>query len=171
MPPLFSDRRVIPVLKLNAVLQKIEVLIGAVLVAVILFVSALQIVFRYFLRSPLGWTNEVACYSLVWVTFLTLAHLYSKRRHVALTVVYNRLSKRGQAVVSIFFSIVLIVGFLVLLPSCIDNMNYMILSPALKIPQKYVYAVIPVSFILIVFHSVCLIIEDAAVLKGKGEKE
>ena len=45
--------------------------IGAALMLAIIIVNFLQVFFRYVMLDPLGWTEEVMRYAVVWVTFLT----------------------------------------------------------------------------------------------------
>ncbi|HHX36360.1 MAG TPA: TRAP transporter small permease subunit, partial [Clostridiaceae bacterium] len=41
-----------------------------ILVAVMAIIVAIQVIWRYFLNSPLVWAEEFARYCLVWISFL-----------------------------------------------------------------------------------------------------
>lgn len=154
-------------LKINQLIQKVELFLGKILVAVILIVSTLQIICRYGLKKPLNWTEEIACYSLVWITFLSMCYLYSKWSHVALTIVEGRLSERTNTILKIIFAVLIALGLVCLLPASISSMGFMPPSPALRIPQQYIFVIVPVAYVLLIFHSICLAWENILKLRGK----
>ena len=64
-------------------------------VAVVLFtlmfgVIVMQIVLRYVFNAPLVWTDELAQYLFVWVSFLGWAMAARKRIHIGIGVVADR---------------------------------------------------------------------------------
>jgi TRAP-type C4-dicarboxylate transport system permease small subunit len=156
--------------KINRFLQKLELLLGKILVCVILLVSALQILCRYILRKPLSWTQEVACYSLVWITFLSMSYLYSQWSHVSLTIIEAKLSERTKTILKVIFAALIAAAMLYLLPAGISCYKYMTLTPALKLPEQWFFTSVPTAYILITYHSICHIIEGIKKLKGKEAK-
>ena len=50
------------------------------------------------------------------------------------------------------------VAFIALAPSAIRCMQFLITTPALKIPEKYLYYIVPIGYALMVFHSVVNIV-------------
>jgi len=157
-------------LKLNRIVQKIERTIGTVLVGTILAVTLFNIVMRYFLKMPQGWTDETACFTLVWVTFLSLSYVFSNDRHVRFTSIQEKLSPRAASWIDILFNALIAAGMGILLPSGIRNMGFMVKSPSMHIPQQYIYVIVPIAYCLVIFHAVCHIIELAGGLR-KLKKE
>ena len=56
-----------------------------------------QVVFRYFLGSPLTWSDELARYLFVWCAFLGWVIAARRRSHLAVTIGRDRMSPRAQA--------------------------------------------------------------------------
>ncbi len=56
-----------------------------------------QVVFRYFLDDPLVWSDELARYLFVWVSFLGWIIAARKRSHLAIDMALARLGPRGRA--------------------------------------------------------------------------
>ena len=78
-----------------------------------------QVFFRYVLASPLGWTEEISRYGLVWLTFIGMYVVFRKSNHMMITVLYNRVPERtrlvffliGYLLMIIFFSFLAVYGF------------------------------------------------------------
>ncbi|MCE7878778.1 MAG: TRAP transporter small permease, partial [Betaproteobacteria bacterium PRO3] len=56
-----------------------------------------QVVFRYFLDDPLVWSDELARYLFVWVSFLGWIIAARNRSHLAIDMALARPGPRGRA--------------------------------------------------------------------------
>ncbi len=157
--------------KILRTIQRIEKIIGTSLIALILCVVTANIVMRYFFHKPLNWSNELSTYSLVWISYFSITYIFSTMEHVSFTFLLNRMSQARRAVMQIIINILIIVSMLTLIPSSINNMGYMIPSPSLKIPEQYIYAIVPFSYMLISVFSVFHIIDALASIKTASNKE
>ncbi|TCP60939.1 TRAP-type C4-dicarboxylate transport system permease small subunit [Rhodovulum bhavnagarense] len=130
--------------------------IGAVLrpvlaagMAALIAVITLQIVSRVAFTA-VGWTEEVARFLLVWLTFLGAVLAWQQHRHIAVGVLVDALPERAGRVVS---GVALVAGLVFLLALAWIAQDYRALqsfqkSASLRIPMSYVYAVIPISALL-----------------------
>lgn len=127
----------------------------AILMLALILAIALQIVSRFFGVS-MNWTEEVARFILVWVTFLGATVAYHDGRHIAV----DFLSGMVSAKLVFFFKVVKILVCLVFLGVAgYFSHIYMGLqsfqkSPSMGISMNNVYLVIPVSFSLIFIYMV-----------------
>ncbi|WP_336368044.1 TRAP transporter small permease [Marinobacter sp. C2H3] len=131
-----TDRAVAAVLK--------PVLAGGI--AALIAVITLQIVSRV-LFSAVGWTEEVARFLLVWLTFLGAVLAWAQRRHIVVTVLVDRLPPSVRRWLSAF-ALACAVAALVALAWI--GYQYMMMqsyqkSASLRVPMMYIYAVIPLS--------------------------
>lgn len=78
---------------------------------VLIILATLQILFRYVFMYPLPWTEELARFTLVWVTFLGAASATRRKLHLAVDFFINKLNQRAAKFITFFFYI-LILGFL-----------------------------------------------------------
>ena len=135
---------------LAAILRPVVALGMAALIAVI----TLQIVSRVFFTA-VGWTEEVARFLLIWLTFLGAALAWQQGRHIAVTVVVDLMpggARRGLqigalAVVCAFAVALAWLGWTYMEVSSFQR------SPALRLRMSHVYAVIPLSAALIAWFS------------------
>jgi len=51
------------------ILDKVFRIFLQILVAAMAIVILMQVVFRYFFHSPLSWSEELARFSMIWITF------------------------------------------------------------------------------------------------------
>ncbi|PCM43378.1 TRAP transporter small permease [Marinobacter sp. ANT_B65] len=127
---------------LDAVIQPV---VFAGMVALI-GVITLQVVSRV-LFSAVGWTEEVARFLLIWITFLAATLAFQRGRHIAVTFAVDALPGRLRQATHII-AILSVIAFMVAL--VVIGYRYMQVqsfqkSASLQISMTYVYAVIPLS--------------------------
>lgn len=118
-----------------------------------------QVFSRYVLEQSYSFTEEFARFALIWLAILGAAYLNGKREHLSMDYLVQKLSgkrlrKRMQSIeilMFIFAFVVMVIGG--------GNLVYTTLylgqiSPAMHISLGYVYAIVPISGLLIMFYSV-----------------
>lgn len=141
--------------QIDSVLEKALVLIMSLMVVNVLW----QVFSRYLLANPSSFTDELARYLMIWVGVLGAAYVAGKGNHVAITYFSEKFSvsnfKRVKLLINLFIMGFAFLGMfigglrLVYITLILEQ-----LSPSLKIPLGVVYAVIPLSGILIIFYKV-----------------
>jgi TRAP-type C4-dicarboxylate transport system permease small subunit len=111
----------------------------------------LGVITRYVFDAPLFWTEEVARYALVWMTFLGSAELFRVRGgHINVEMAVAALPRAWRRAVDLACNLIILlilaamgVGGYILM----TNSRFAV-SAALAIPMPWVYAVIPVSAVI-----------------------
>lgn len=144
---------------------------GAILIVAILLLVIAQVVARYLLNSPFVWTEEIARFGLIWVTFLGAAFVMARGRHIAVDVVSQPFGPRGRMMLDISSSIITIVTALVILPASLSFTITMssVGSPAADVPMSVVYAAGLIGFSLLAIH--CIIRTIISIRSGPGAYE
>ena len=140
---------------INRIIEFCLVFIFALLVIDVLW----QVFSRYALGQSYSFTEEFARFALIWLAILGAAYLNGKREHLSMDYLVQkltgkRLKKRKQSIeilMFIFALVVMVIGG--------GNLVYTTLylgqiSPAMHISLGYVYAIVPISGLLIMFYSV-----------------
>jgi len=148
--------------QIDSIIEKTLVLIMSFMVVNVLW----QVFSRYILANPSSFTDELARYLMIWVGVLGAAYVAGKGNHVAITYFSEKLNpvnlKRVQIIINLTILSFAILGMfiggvrLVYITLVLEQ-----LSPALKIPLGLVYAVIPLSGLLIIFYKVLDLKEQA----------
>ncbi|SDL08932.1 TRAP-type C4-dicarboxylate transport system, small permease component [Catalinimonas alkaloidigena] len=133
-----------------------------------------QVASRYVVGRPSAFTDELARYLLIWVGTLGAAYAAGQRMHLAIDIVPQKASPAGKRRLSLIInSIVIVFALLVMVIGGI-NLVYITLyldqhSPALGVPLGYVYAVLPLSGLLIIYYSVVSLMEAAFPAEHQGD--
>jgi len=141
--------------KVNKFLEWSMIVIFALLVLDVLF----QVFSRYILGTSFTWTEEFARFSLIWLTILGAAYLNAKREHLSMDFLYEKLSMTNKRKASILIEVFIFLFALIVMVIGGFNLVYTTLhleqlSGTLRIPLGYVYAIMPISGLLIMCFSV-----------------
>lgn len=128
-------------------------------------VVALQVLFRYGFNQSLFWSEELARYLLVWLSFLGASVAYRRKAHPGIDVLQKRMPKVLQKQCRILVHLVSLALFIVLIYyGC--RFAYFVrlqISPALYIPKWIVFGIIPISGSILMIHVLCFLLDE---LKG-----
>ena len=141
--------------QIDKVLERTLVAIMSLMVINVLW----QVFSRYLLANPSSFTDELARYLMIWVGVLGAAYVAGKGNHVAITYFSEKFSQVNQKRVRVIINLIvlsfalfgMLVGGLRLV---YVTLFFEQLSPTLKIPLGVVYAVIPLSGLLIIFYKI-----------------
>ncbi len=140
--------------KVSAALRRGTELVMMVLMAFLVVVVVASVIFRYVLLSPLGWSEEVGRYVMIWLGFLGASLAVHQGLHVGVEFVLNWAPPRlaawlwgvARAGVAAFLLIVMSYGFY-LVANLWDQ-----LSPVLEIRMTWPYLAIPVGSLLMLIQ-------------------
>ncbi|MDT0499655.1 MULTISPECIES: TRAP transporter small permease [unclassified Halomonas] len=147
---------------LDAVIAPVVFTAMAALIGVI----TLQILSRVFFTA-VGWTEEVARFLLVWITFLAATLAFRRGRHIAVTFVVEALPALPRRLARIA-ALLVALGFLLAL--VMIGWEYMQVqsfqkSASLRVSMTWVYAVIPLSAAIMAWYALV----DIATLALNGD--
>ena len=142
--------------------ENINKIVGNILVGIMGFMVInviWQVFTRYVLNSPSSVTDELARYLLIWLGVLGAAYVSGQKKHIAIHILPNKLSEAAKRKLEFLIAIIIIV--FALLAFVIGGTHLMYLtfllkqnSAALGIPMGFVYAIIPISGLLIVYYKI-----------------
>ncbi|XWN33268.1 MAG: TRAP transporter small permease [Devosia sp.] len=109
--------------------------------------ALLQVISRYVFNSPLGWTEELAKFLMVWWTFLAVAMLAFKGRLLAIDALLMALPARPAHLVLALAqgASAFIIGWLTWLGVRLVELAGTQITPALDVPYAYIYAALPIG--------------------------
>jgi TRAP-type C4-dicarboxylate transport system permease small subunit len=123
-----------------------EAILRLSLVAFIVL-ALLQIITRYVMNAPLQWTEEVAVFVLIWMTYIGGWVLLRKNAHVRLEIVESLLPPSAVRIVDLFWNLIILGILCVLIYAGIKFLPIVQSdkTPALQVSYAYVFAIIPLS--------------------------
>ena len=141
--------------KINKVIEVFLVIIFSLMVVDVVW----QVFSRYIIGKSSSFTEEFARFAMIWLVVLGAAYLTGRREHLSMDFLLrnlegDQLSKRLNKIdvfVLLFALVVMVIGG--------GNLVYTTLylgqlSSAMQIPLGYVYAIVPLSGMLIIFYCI-----------------
>lgn len=131
--------------------------------------SATQILFRFALNLPLGWTEELSKYMFVWSTMLACAVYTRARQHSAVDILRHYLPGRPRRALQFLSDVLCIVFYCIFIfGGCVLTVITMNrLTPALQIPMGLMYLSVPVSGVFMIMMTVDNMLRDSRKENGK----
>ena len=134
-----------------------------------------QVVTRYFFNAPSAISEVLAKYLFVWLVMICGAYVFGLREHMNIAFLRDKLPLRTRLTVEIFSEVLIVLFALtvMIVGGYRGALKQMIqLDSALQIPVGIIYAVIPISGVLIVFYFIYNVSRLAKQFAaGDGSKE
>ncbi len=130
-----------------------------------------QVVFRYFLDDPLVWSDELARYLFVWVSFLGWIIAARRRSHLVIDMAVARLGPRGRAALGALGAAAAIAFAAVLAwyGWRITLRNADVETTALVFSQGVVYAIVPAAAVAVALYALAAFRAALRALAGTSE--
>ncbi|MDR1533786.1 MAG: TRAP transporter small permease, partial [Planctomycetota bacterium] len=132
---------------LNRALQKIEAILGGLCLGAILGIMLVNVVCRYFLNRPIFWAEEANNFLFVWMGYLGFAYAMGADSHIRVTLLENLLPGAARRIFRVLGDLVVIATCFWLVAPISRVLPQLHKSAALGLPEKYVYAILPISFL------------------------
>lgn len=140
--------------------EKIDFYLGRFL-ALLMLVMTLDVLWGVFTRYAIGsqasWSEELARFLLIWIGILGAAYASGQNMHLAIDLLSPKLETKNRIKLASFIhTMIILFAFCVLVIGGL-RLIYITqvlgqISPALQIPMTVVYAVLPISGILVVYY-------------------
>jgi TRAP-type C4-dicarboxylate transport system permease small subunit len=150
------------------IVSRVTESVAALLLGAIVVINVMQVLFRYVIGAPLGWTEEVMRYAVVWVTFLAATAAVHRGEHMVIDVL-------GPALPALLRRLLYIVVLLCIAAFCwvlisegfpLALRNAAQRSPSARIPMIIPYISVAVGGVLILVQVLCLLVLTAT---GRAE--
>ena len=154
---------------LRLLLDVVELYVPMVTFLTIYVCFMLQIVSRYFF-TPLTWPEELALLSFLWTALLGATYAKRDENLVSFTLVYDRLSPRGQTIVRVIGSGLLIAAFVISFKPSLDFVIFQSYkkSSVLYIPMNLVSSAYLVFLVDVTIRYTVDLVRDVRALAAGG---
>ena len=148
-------------LKFWAAYNKVNEVLGSIIVAAISIIVFMGICARYVFRAPFEWTDEFAIYGFIWLCFLGAALAEKNNRHFRVTVLVEKLGPKARLIIDILLHILL---FFILYRFFLDSVKYYQqgksgISTIMQIPLSYIYVAMPICVGLMFLNRIKVFID------------
>lgn len=106
-------------------------------------VFIVQIVFRYLLNFPIGWTHEISVILWLWIVLFGSAFVTRESEEIRFDIIYGAVGPRARRVMAVITAVALVVLYTLSLPAMADYVSFMKVERTayLKLPFNWVYSI------------------------------
>ena len=139
----------------NRSIEGALLLLGLTMTAIVI----LQVFYRYALNHSLFWSEELARYLLVWLTFLGATVAYRRHMHPSVDLLFKRLGRPARRRLQMLVHILSLLFFFILIWYGATFSYFVRLqsTPALALPKWLIFAIIPLSGIIFTLHALAFL--------------
>ena len=87
---------------INRIMKLAELICMLLLGIAVIFVT-LQIVFRYFLSSPLGWTEQTSRFCFIWIVMLGIPIMFYRKCEISFDFIREKMPEKLHNIVLLVF--------------------------------------------------------------------
>ena len=158
---------------ISKLLQRIEMFVGCTCLALLLGLMLFNAAGRYLFDFPVVWSDEMNGFFFVWMGFLSTAYVMGEDNHMRVTGLVDMMPRRVQYILRTIMNVIMIAVFAYYIPGFLKLMGRVTFSGLLRLPLKYVYSILPISFVLLIIHIVNNIVNDTCkeIAASRGGKE
>ncbi|NYF23728.1 TRAP transporter small permease [Sporosarcina sp. JAI121] len=144
--------------RVNAIAEKVLAFILMVMAVVVMMQVLVRFVFEQF---SIPWSEEIAKYLMIWLTFVGSAIATRKAKLIAIDSVVFALSERWGKILKFLAHIISLIFYVILLVVGIEwfQFGFTETAPVTKISKAYVYAAMMVGAVLMIINTVTYLIE------------
>lgn len=115
----------------------------ALMLAVMFLAFMAQVIFRYFLNFPIGWTSELTVIMWLWLVLWGAAFVLREDEEIRFDLVYGSVNPAVRRVMTILFAVALVIIYALSFPAVYDYVTFMkVQSTAyLKIRFDYLFSI------------------------------
>ncbi|MCP4351765.1 MAG: TRAP transporter small permease [Desulfobacterales bacterium] len=125
-------------------------------------IVAVQVFSRYALNHSIFWSEELARYLLVWLTFLGISSAYRRKVHPGVDVLYARMSDllRRASVIFVHLISLALFGIMIFYGCKFAYFVRLQISPALQLPKWIIFSIIPISGFILMIHNLAFLADE-----------
>ena len=140
----------------NGIVEKIGKLLGLTLIGAMTLVILYQVFMRYVLNDPPTWSEEIARFMMVWMTFLVAPIAYRHGMNVAIETLSSRIGGRIQWALQLVLNALILYFMVRYAGEGIGLAERGLKSKAFTIDVKlfWFYLIVPAGFCLLAVVSV-----------------
>lgn len=155
--------------KLDEWIRRIERCALTLLISCMMVLGLMQIVSRFVIQQPIGWSEPMLTYMFVWACFLGASLAVAYRAHFEVELFVDRLSPGVQRLMAIFVQILLIAfsGVMVWKGLVLVEANQTQEMAAMPFSMVWPYLAMPVAGLFTIIHCLCGV---GKLVKGEPNK-
>jgi TRAP-type C4-dicarboxylate transport system permease small subunit len=133
--------------------------VAAAMLAVMFAAFIIQIVFRYFLNFPIGWTSELTVILWLWLVLWGAAFVVKESEEIRFDLISGAVGRRARVAMGAVTALAVIILYAVSLPAAWKYVAFMKVEKTayLKIPFNWLFSIFLVFTVAVIVRYVFLL--------------
>lgn len=135
-----------------------EEIVTAVCFALMSIITIAGVFYRYVLKNPIIWSEEVSRYLMIWGIFIGVSIVTRKKAQLGIDILVNMAPIKIRKILNMISGVLLILTYLVALYLSVEfvigAINIGQLTPILRIKFYYIYMAMPIGFLLSTYRAI-----------------
>jgi TRAP-type C4-dicarboxylate transport system permease small subunit len=133
--------------------------IAAGMLAVMFLAFIIQIVFRYFLNFPVGWTSELTVILWLWLVLWGAAFVVKESEEIRFDLISGAVGRRARVAMGVVTALAVIILYAASLPAAWKYVAFMKVEKTayLKIPFNWLFSIFLVFTVAVIVRYVFLL--------------
>lgn len=131
----------------------------AAMLAVMFLAFIVQIVFRYVLNLPTGWTTEITIIAWLWLVLWGAAFVVRENEEIRFDLVYGSAGRRLKRVLAVLGAIPLLFLYIFSLPAVVDYVTFMKVQSTAYLDIRFdlVFSIYIIFALAVIIRYVCIL--------------
>ena len=131
----------------------------AALLGIMFTAFIVQIVFRYLLNFPIGWTSELTVITWLWLVLWGAAFVVRESEEIRFDLIYGAVSHRMRRIMAVITGVTLIILYAYSLPAAVDYVTFMKVESTayLKIRLDYLYSIYVIFAVAVIARYIWIV--------------
>ncbi|WP_394213316.1 TRAP transporter small permease [Enterovibrio calviensis] len=153
-------------------LNKVNQIVVAILMTLLILDVWLGVLDRYWLRLQLVWVEEMARYIMIWAILMAVPCCTANREHMGLEFVTKHFPEKVKSSLKLLIGVLTVsfFAYIAYLGIAFTEKGASQLSTVFGMPMAYAYAAIPVTFGLSAVQAFLNLLDDALSLSNGPDK-
>lgn len=148
--------------KIDYIIRKFEEKCLVLLMACMLVLGLMQVISRFVIQKPIGWSEPMLTYMFVWSCFLGASLAVAHHAHFEVELFVDHMSPNAQQIFGILVHL-LIIGFSILMVwkgALLIEANQTQEMAAMPFSMVWPYLSMPVSGFFVIIHSLTMVVKS-----------
>lgn len=141
------------------IIRNIEELVAGTALVTMVSITTINVLCRYFFRSPIHWAEELAVICLVWSTFIGSAACFKRRAHLGMDFIIARLPYKGRRLAQQLLCVIQLCFFAFITVLAVNfALSAEKTTPFFHLNYFYLYIAAALGFFSMAVHSISFLV-------------
>lgn len=156
--------------RMRKIVDRVIEAFAVITLSSMVILTTYQVITRYFFNNPSVYSEVLAKYLFIWLVLIVGAYVIGKRDHMSIVFIKEKFNENVQNILNLLIDVIVLIFAVIVLGygGYLNSVTQFSQTDSiLPVSAGFIYLALPISAVLIMFYSVCNIIDDIAFFTNK----